>query len=142
MCPIFFSQKSLHPNLYSRVNIRITEKAHFITAGWLVSWVLLTCIHCPKSNPNMKFPRYNMKCSGKHDTTWNFPRSVTFSPLHFMLYRGKSIYFEPMRKMPDLNLVVCLCSDMEPTQLLNLSMLMINCIIFFKFLFIYWLLFL
>ena len=40
-----------------------------------------------------KFPRYNMKCKGKHDTTWNIPRSITFSPLHFMLYRGKLISF-------------------------------------------------
>ena len=34
-----------------------------------------------------------MECSGKHDTTWNIPRSITFSPLHFMLYRGKSISY-------------------------------------------------
>ena len=32
-----------------------------------------------------KFPRYNMKCRGKHHTTGNFPRS----PLDFMLYRRK-----------------------------------------------------
>ena len=40
-----------------------------------------------------KFPRYNMKCRGNPDTTWNIPRSIRFSPLHFMLYRGKSITF-------------------------------------------------
>ena len=40
-----------------------------------------------------KLPRYNMKCRGKSDTTWTIPRSITFSPLHFMLYRGKSIIF-------------------------------------------------
>ena len=34
-----------------------------------------------------------MKCSGKHDTTWTIPRSITFPPPHFMLYRGKSISF-------------------------------------------------
>ena len=34
-----------------------------------------------------------MNCSGKHDTTWNILRSITFSLLHFMLYRGKSISF-------------------------------------------------
>ena len=34
-----------------------------------------------------------MKCRGKHDTTWNIPLSITFSPLHFMLYRGKAIIF-------------------------------------------------
>ena len=34
-----------------------------------------------------------MKCSGKHDTTWTFSRSIMFSPLHFMLYRGKWISF-------------------------------------------------
>ena len=36
-----------------------------------------------------KFLRYNMKCLGKRDTIWNIPRSIMFSPLHFMLYRGK-----------------------------------------------------
>ena len=40
-----------------------------------------------------KFPRYSMKCRGKPDTTWNIPHSITFSPLHFMLYRRKSISF-------------------------------------------------
>ena len=40
-----------------------------------------------------KVPRYNMKCRGKPDTTWNIPRSITFSPLHFMLYRRKFITF-------------------------------------------------
>ena len=34
-----------------------------------------------------------MKCRGKQDTTWNIPRSITFSPLHFMLDRRKSISF-------------------------------------------------
>ena len=34
-----------------------------------------------------------MKCRGKPDTTWNFPRSITFPPLHFILYRRKSITF-------------------------------------------------
>ena len=34
-----------------------------------------------------------MKCSGKADTTWAILRSITFSPLHFMLYRGKSNSF-------------------------------------------------
>ena len=34
-----------------------------------------------------------MKWRGKRDTTWNIPRSITFSPLHFMSYRGKSITF-------------------------------------------------
>ena len=32
-----------------------------------------------------------MKCRGKRDTPWNIPRSIWFTPLHFMLYRGKSI---------------------------------------------------
>ena len=40
-----------------------------------------------------KFPRYNMKCRGKPNTTWTIPHSITFPPLHFMLYRGKSITF-------------------------------------------------
>ena len=38
-----------------------------------------------------EYPRYNIKCLGKRDTKWTFPRCITFSPLHFMLYRGKSI---------------------------------------------------
>ena len=41
-------------------------------------------LHCPRSNPN--FPRYNIKCSGKHDTTWNIPRCMTFSPLYIFCY--------------------------------------------------------
>ena len=40
-----------------------------------------------------KFPQCNMKCRGKRDTTWTIPHSIRFSPLHFMLYRGKSITF-------------------------------------------------
>ena len=39
----------------------------------------------------IKISAYNIKSSGKHDTTWNILRCITFSPLHFMLYRGKSI---------------------------------------------------
>ena len=40
-----------------------------------------------------KFPRYNMKCRRIRDNTWNIPRSISFTPLHLMLYRGKSITF-------------------------------------------------
>ena len=36
---------------------------------------------------HFKFPRYNMKCRGKHDTT-----------VHFILYRGKSISFGTVYK--------------------------------------------
>ena len=46
-----------------------------------------------------KFPRYNMKCRGKRDTTWNIPRNITFSPLHFMLYRGQLITFGSVDKI-------------------------------------------
>ena len=35
-----------------------------------------------------------MKCLGKPDTAGTIPRSITFSPLNFMLYRGKSINFK------------------------------------------------
>ena len=34
-----------------------------------------------------------MKCSVKQDTTRNIPRSISFSPLHFVLYLGKLITF-------------------------------------------------
>ena len=34
-----------------------------------------------------------MKRRGKRDTTWDIPRSISFSRLHFMLYSGKSITF-------------------------------------------------
>ena len=34
-----------------------------------------------------------MKSRGKRDTAWNIPSSITFSPLHFMLHRGKPITF-------------------------------------------------
>ena len=35
--------------------------------------------------------QYTMKCRGKRDT--NIPSIITFSSLHFMIYRGKSITF-------------------------------------------------
>ena len=34
-----------------------------------------------------------MKWREKPDTTWNIPRSITFSPLHFILYGEKWITF-------------------------------------------------
>ena len=34
-----------------------------------------------------------MKCRGKRDTAGNIPRGITFSPLQFTIYRGKSIFF-------------------------------------------------
>ena len=52
--------------------------------------MVLGDMHCEKQS---KFPRYNIKCRGKPDTTWNIPRGITFSLLHFILYRGKSISF-------------------------------------------------
>ena len=48
---------------------------------------------CTLSEKYSKFSRYSMKCNGKHDTTWNIPRSITFSPLHFMLYQGNRFPF-------------------------------------------------
>ena len=42
-----------------------------------------------------KFPRENMKCREKPDT---IPRCITLPPLHFMLYRGKSIFFGTVYK--------------------------------------------
>ena len=36
---------------------------------------------------------YNTNCRGKRDTARNIPRSISFSPLHFVLYLGKSITF-------------------------------------------------
>ena len=50
-------------------------------------------MHATLSEKQSKFPRYNLKCRGKHDTTRNILRSITPSPLHFMLYRLKSITF-------------------------------------------------
>ena len=45
------------------------------------------------SEKESNFLQYNIKCSGEHDTTWNIPCTFTFPPLHFMLYRGKYIFF-------------------------------------------------
>ena len=52
-------------------------------------------IYCTLLERQSRFPRYtgNMNCRGKPDTTWTISRSITFSPLFFMLYRGKSITF-------------------------------------------------
>ena len=38
-----------------------------------------------------KFLRYNMKCRGKHDTTWNIPRSFPHYISCYSIYCGKSI---------------------------------------------------
>ena len=46
-----------------------------------------------------QFPRYKMKCRRKRDTIWNIPRNITFSPLHFMLYRGQLITFGTVDKI-------------------------------------------
>ena len=75
---------------------------------------IVPVLHCYKSNPNFslhcpillekqsKFPQYNMKWRGKPDTTWNILRSITFSLLHFMFNRGKSISFGTVYKVDDI----------------------------------------
>ena len=87
-----------HFTLLVRTLASIHEKENYLqksrdTASWkkvkLNSFLFLKC-HA-LSEKQSKFPQYNMKCRGKPDTTWNIPRSITFSPVHFMLYRGKSI---------------------------------------------------
>ena len=55
------------------------------------SSITRSAAHCPKSYQNC--PRYNTKCRGKQDATRNIPRNISVSPLHFMLYFGKSITF-------------------------------------------------
>ena len=40
-----------------------------------------------------QIPRYNTKCRGNQDNTRNIPRSISLSPLHFVLYLGKSMSF-------------------------------------------------
>ena len=58
-----------------------------------------------------------MTCSVKHETPWKIPRNITFSPLHFKLYRGKldflwdSVY---------LHLIICL----QPCTLQGLAPIM------------------
>ena len=41
----------------------------------------------------LQFSRYNTKYTAKRDTTRNIPSSISFSPLHFVLYLGKSFTF-------------------------------------------------
>ena len=53
---------------------------------------------------------YILKCSGKHYTTWNIPRSITFSPLHFMVYRGKSIAFGTVCNAKEVCTVYIYCA--------------------------------
>ena len=53
-------------------------------------------ISCPALHPTLlekqsKFPRYNMKCRGKPFTTRTIPRSITFSPLHFILHISRKV---------------------------------------------------
>ena len=60
----------------------------------------------------IKFPRYNTKCRGKGYTARNIPRSISFSPLHFVLYLGKSITsrFSKANKLSEANFGLCLKS--------------------------------
>ena len=41
----------------------------------------------------IQISEFNMKCRGKLDTTRNIPCSISISPLHFVIYLGKSITF-------------------------------------------------
>ena len=59
------------------------DKCRFYTQCGFYDYVVLK---------KSKFPRYYTKCRRKGDTTRNIPRSISFSPLHFVLYLGKMIY--------------------------------------------------
>ena len=58
-----------------------------------------------------------MKCRGKPDTTWTILRSITLSPLHFMLYRGplghgtktRQIILHPLQSWEDQ----FVCGDLD-----------------------------
>ena len=60
----------------------------------MISFILHYCInyhlHCPISNPNFRDITQNVE---ERYTIQNIPRSISFSPLHFVLYLGKSITF-------------------------------------------------
>ena len=59
-------------------------------------------VHCPNSvKSKSKFPRYNMKWKGKPDTTWNIPRSITFSPLHFISRKVAYLWDSVARRLPN-----------------------------------------
>ena len=74
----------------------------------------IVCIVHTLLEKQSKFPRYNMKCRRKPDTTWNIPRSITFTTQHFMLYRGKSITFGTVQEyqLALLSLYTCSCAAM------------------------------
>ena len=63
----------------------------------------LPSTHCYKSYPNFRDIKWNEEENEIH-TAWNISRSVTFSPLHFILYGGKSISFGTvqLRKYRDI----------------------------------------
>ena len=48
--------------------------------------------HCPKSNPNFRDITQNVE-KEKRDTSLKIPHSISFPPLHFVLYLGKMIIF-------------------------------------------------
>ena len=83
--------------------------------------------HCPKSS--QKFPRDNTKCRGKRNTALNIPRSIPFSPLHFMLYlgkKGKSIKFGTVHNVDYRNVECRRSIDRNGCRIDNVSIKMSN----------------
>ena len=81
------------PAIYCHLKLYYNSSTIRNMSQWRFFFILASSKRTALLEKQPKFPRYNMKCRGKPDTTWNIPRSITFSPLHFMLYHGKSITF-------------------------------------------------
>ena len=63
--------------------------------------VIIQPIHCPKSNPNFRDISLNVVENMILHEIFRVV-SCTFSPLHFMLNRGKSIFFGTVYRANDL----------------------------------------
>ena len=73
---------------------------------------VLISVHCPKSKPN--FTRYNMKCSGKHDTTVHeLFRVVSRCPRYISCYIAENGF-------PSGQCTICILSKNINTKSLNI----------------------
>ena len=80
-----FKDSSMYSMLFcTRKAVRNIFEWHF---SWIYSIVYNTCTLLAEQS---KFPRYNMKCRGKRDTTWNITRNVSRFPRYISSYISES----------------------------------------------------
>ena len=87
----FKCPKNVHKPPFSGQKSVWLETGH---VGYQTIQNFILILHCPKSNPNFRDITWNVEENEiLQYCTWSIPHSNSFSPLHFILYRGKLISF-------------------------------------------------